>query len=56
MKTNDNRTVRYDSPEVTVLAIETASVLCVSSILLLESTIDELDNLDKVEFDFNWQF
>ena len=48
MKKTNKSAVFYDSPVVEIVEIEAASVLCASS--------DELDDLKKEDFDFNWGY
>ena len=46
MKILEKHSTVYFCPAVKVMAIEAESVLCASS--------EELDDLQKNEFDFNW--
>ena len=48
MKKTNKSAVFYDSPVVEIVEIEAASVLCASS--------NELDDLNKEDFDFNWGY
>ena len=48
MNKTNKPAVFYDSPVVEIVEIEAASVLCASS--------DELDDLKKEDFDFNWGY